>query len=377
MLKPDEILNTTHRRWPAVLRAEATGRNLFPLRIPFGRPRPTADFALLRTEIECLSASSLRSHIDWEEVDTRRWGRQRLPVRIRFNTIEELADSLGRLTELRSFRAALEEARQKCPALEPWLVEKAHRVPNYLPIWGGLVEVCAYFHAHPRPGCYARQVPVLLSTKFVEEHEGILREMLDAVLGDRANTAAESFAERFHLLVDPSQIRFRFLDPTLCAGVNWPVSDCSIPVPSFAQLQWRIPRVIIVENRDVFMCLPHIPSTLAVFGSGKAASLIPDCNWMKSTEIVYWGDCDEAGYGILSNLRRRFPQVQSLLMDQVTWCRWKHLAIPGKRDSTATASYLTAAEKAALQEILVGPWMLEQERIPPDEAERAVIAAFV
>ena len=267
--------------------------------------------------------------------------------------------------------------RQRCPALEPWLVQKAHRIPDYLSIWDSLVTVCAYFDAHPRPGCYPRQVPVLLSTKFIEEHDGILREMLDVVLGDRANTTAESFADRFHLLVDPPQIRFRFLDPTLCASVNWPVSDCSISVPSFAKLRWNIPRVIIVENRDVFMCLPDIPCTLAVFGSGKAASLIPDCDWINSTQIVYWGDCDEAGYGILSNLRCRFPQVRSLLMDQATWSRWKHLAIPGKRDSTATPSYLTAAETAALHEILVGPWMLEQERIPANEAQRAVIAAFV
>jgi|SRR5579872_1667282 len=376
MLKPDEILNLAHRRWHAVLRAEVVGRNLFPLRIPFGRPRPTADFALLRSEIECLSASPLRSHIGWEEVDTRRWGRQRLPVRVAFDTIEEFAQSLGRLSELASFRAALEEARQRCPALEPWLVEKAHRIPDYLPIWPGLVAVCAYFDTHPRPGCYARQVPVLLSTKFIEEHEGILREMLDVVLGDRANIAAESFADRFHLLVDPSQIRFRFLDLTLCASLNWPVRDCSVPVPSFANLRWSIPRVIIVENRDVFMCLPDIPRTLAVFGSGKAAALIPDCDWMKNTEIVYWGDCDEAGYGILSSLRCRFPQVRSLLMDQASWSRWKHLAIPGKRDSTATTLHLTQVEKAALQEIQVGPWMLEQEKIPADEAERAVIAAF-
>jgi hypothetical protein len=377
MLKPDEILNAAHRRWPAVLRAEAVGRSLFPLRIPFGRPRPTADFALLRDGIEHLAASSYKWHIGWEEVETRKWGKQRLPVRIGFDTIEELAESLGRRDELRSFRAAIKEARQACPPLEPWLVEKAHRIPDYLPIWNALVSVCAYFDAHPRPHCYARQIPVALSSKFIEEHEGILRDMLDVVLGDRANRTVESFADRFHLLVDHSQIRFRFLDTNLCAAVSWPVSDCSIPVPSFANLQWRIPRVIIVENRDVFLCLPEIPCALAVFGSGKAASLIPDCDWLKSTEIVYWGDCDEAGYGILSSLRCRFPQLRSLLMDQATWCRWKHLAIPGKRDCTATTTCLTVAEKAALQDVLVGPWMLEQERIPADEAARAVIAAFV
>lgn len=376
MLKPHEILDAALRRWPAVLRSEAVEKNLFPLRIPFGRPRPTADFAVLRSEIESLAAARPKWRIDWEEIETRKWGKQRWPLRIGFDSAEDLAESLGRSSELRSFRTALQEARQRCPALEPWLVEKAHRMPYYLPIWSGLVAVCAYFDAHPRPHCYSRQVPVPVGTKFIEEHEGVLREMLDVVLGDRVNAAAEIFADRFYLLVEPAQIRFRFLDPELRERVSWPVPDCSIPAPSFVQLQWNITRIIIVENRNVFICLPDVPDTLAIFGSGKGASLLPDCHWMKSSEIVYWGDCDEAGYGILSNLRRSFPQVQSLLMDRAAWCQWKHLAIHGKRDASASFSHLTDDEKTALNEVLAGPWMLEQERIPVAEAERAVITAF-
>ena len=50
--------------------------------------------------------------------------------------------------------------------------------------------------------------------------------------------------------------------------------------------------------------------------------------------------------------------------------------MPGKRDTTASLSHLTANEKAALSRVLAGPWMLEQERIPVADAERAVIAAF-
>ena len=376
MLEPHEIIDAALRRWPAVLRAEAGGKILFPLRIPFGRPRPTADFALLRSEIESLAAVSHHWRIDWEEIETRKWGRQRWPLRIGFDSVEDLADCLGRSSELRAFRTALQEAREQCPALEPWLAEKAHRIPDYLPAWSGLLAVCKYFDAHPSPRCYSRQIPVPVGTKFIEEHEGILREMLDVVLGDRVNAVAETFADRFHLLVEAAQIRFRFLDPSLSQRVGWPVRDASIPAPSFAGLQWSIPRVIVVENRNVFICLPDVPNTLAVFGSGKGASLLRDCQWMKTSEILYWGDCDEAGYGILSNLRRTFPQVQSLLMDRAAWFQWKHLAIAGKRDATASFSYLTVDEKLTLAEVLAGPWMLEQERIPAAEAERAVTKAF-
>jgi hypothetical protein len=234
------------------------------------------------------------------------------------------------------------------------------------------VAVCAWFDAHPRPQCYARQVPLPVGTKFIEEHTGILRELLDVVLGDRVNAAGTTFCERFHLLVEPPQVRFRFLDPALRARVGWRVADCAVPAPAFADLVWSIPRVLVVENRDVFLCLPEVPDTLAIFGAGKAASLLPACQWLHVADIVYWGDCDDAGYGILSSLRGHFPQVRSLLMDDRAWARWKHLAVPGKRDPMARHTHLTVAERAALEAALAGPWMLEQERIPPPDTARAI-----
>ena len=376
MLKPAEILAIASRKWPTALRAEAAGENLFPLRIPFAPPRPTADFAVLRSEIESLAKARHHWRINWQEIETRKWGRQRWPVRLEFDSIEDLATALGRSDELKSFRLALDEARQRCPPLEPWLRSKAHRIIDHLDDWHGLVAVCAFFEAHPQPLCYPRQVPVQLGTKFIEEHAGILRELLDVVLGDSVNAAAATFAERFHLRVEPPQVRFRFLDPELQIRSNWPVEDCSIPASNFASLKWSIPRVLIVENRDVFLCLPNVPRTLAVFGSGKASSLLAGCQWMNTSKIVYWGDCDEAGYGILSCLRSSFPHVRSLFMDHGAWQQWKHLAVLGKLDSSTSHSYLTVGERAALAAVLEGPWMLEQERIPSADAESAIAAAF-
>lgn len=377
MLTSEEILETARRKWPAVLRAEAAGESPFPLQIPFGRPRTTGDFSILRREIELLASSSHGWHIDWKEVQTRKWGRQRWPVRIVFNSIEEMARALGRSTELDAFRIALQTARKQCPALGPWLCAKADRVPEYLNDWSGLIAVCTYFDANPRPRCFARQIPLPVSTKFIEQHAGILGELLEAVLGDRINPGGATFEERFHLLTEPPQVRFRFLDQDLRKEEGWPVTECSVPAPVFAHLSWKIPRVVVVENRDVFLCLPQIPGTLAVFGCGKAASLLPACSWMNSADLVYWGDCDEAGYGILSTLRSHFPHLRSLLMDELAWKEWKHLAVAGKRDPAARHDRLSNAERAALNEVLAGPWMLEQERIPQSTVERSLAKAFI
>jgi hypothetical protein len=152
--------------------------------------------------------------------------------------------------------------------------------------------------------------------------------------------------------------------------------DCTISIYDLASLSWRIPRVLVVENKAVFLCLPDVPNTLAILGSGKAAALLPSCSWLQESDVVYWGDCDEAGFGILSSLRGSLPRVRSILMDDQTWRRWSRFAVPGKSDTGARFDHLTASEAEALTSVAAGSWMLEQERIPLQDVERAIMQAF-
>jgi len=64
-------------------------------------------------------------------------------------------------------------------------------------------------------------------------------------------------------------------------------------------------------------------------------------------------------------------------MDETAWREWKHLAVSGKRDQTVRHDHLSTAERAALNEVVAGPWMLEQERIPQSAIERSLAKAFV
>jgi hypothetical protein len=153
--------------------------------------------------------------------------------------------------------------------------------------------------------------------------------------------------------------------------------DCSISAGDLKSLCWSIPRVLIVENKAVFLCLPEVTNTLAILGSGKAASLLPSCRWLQNSDVVYWGDCDEAGFGILSALRERLPGVRSILMDHDTWKLWNRFAVAGRKDPGARFDHLTANETEALSAVMAGPWMLEQERIPVQEVERAIKRAFL
>jgi hypothetical protein len=141
-------------------------------------------------------------------------------------------------------------------------------------------------------------------------------------------------------------------------------------------MRWIIPRALIVENKAVFLCLPDIPNTLAILGSGKAAALLSSCKWLENSDVVYWGDCDEAGFGILSSMRALFPKVRSIFMDFESWMRWKRFAVIGRCDLTVKHAHLTSAEREALVAVKAGPWMLEQEKIPHEEVERMMKRVF-
>lgn len=376
MLTPAQVIASAEKKWPELLRDMAAQRDVFPLRLRLGRPPTTGDFTEVRRDAAALAREARGWRIEWDAVQTRKWGQQQWPARIVFDSIDDVALALGRTRELSVVRAALQEARQKLPVIEPWMRTNAHNIAQHAPYWSDLLALCAYFDANPRPGCYPRQIPAAPDTKFIEQREAILRELLDVTLGDRVNGDATSFAERFHLREEPPHVRFRFLDDTLRLRNGWPVDDCSLPTASFAALTWSVPRVLIVENRTVFLCAPDVPNTIVIWGSGKAATLLSSCGWLRNADVVYWGDCDEAGYGILSTLRDHVPHARSVLMDIHAWSRWNRLAIPGKRDVGTTSANLTAEESAARDAVIEGPWLLEQERIPPSDADVVIRSAF-
>ena len=106
-----EILDAGRRRWNDVLRAEARGEIIFPMRIRFGRPSTTADFLSLRAQIEAIADARHPWSVEWELVETRKWGKQRWPAKLTFDSVERLAKAIGRSRELVRFREALEYAR--------------------------------------------------------------------------------------------------------------------------------------------------------------------------------------------------------------------------------------------------------------------------
>lgn len=376
MLSPDDIARLCGRRYPLFLASIVTGTPFFPLEIRFGRPATTNEWETLRREITALAGRHLGYRIEWAETNTRRWGRQRFPQRVWFENEADFLHAVQKRDEVERFRANLALSRNRCPELEPWLAPNAARLVEFSDVWPDLLNVGRYFMSNPHPGLYVRELPVAVDTKFVERHQGILRNLLDFLLPEHAKTRFERFEQRFGLRFDEPLVRFRLLDPELKWRTRLPVDDLATPLSQFRTLGWSHLTVLISENKMTFLTLPPLPNALGVWGGGAAAELLSTVPWLTECRILYWGDIDVHGFHILSRLRAVFPTARSVMMSETVLERFSSFVVPARSATFDTLTGLTESEHRTYLHVQAENILLEQEKIPNSFATSEIRAAF-
>ncbi len=365
MLNPHDIRELCLRKYPDFLNSLITGDTVFPLAVRFGKPSLSKmDFASLNQEIQVLDESSLGYRIEWREINNRRWGRQRIPERVWIENEEDFLQVAGKHREVQCFKQNVALARTQCPKIIPWISTRAIKVVDHAADWPDLLNVCCYFLDHPQPCLYIRELPVPVHTKFIENHEGILAELLGFLLPPESQTNAQRFEERFGLLFDEPLIRLRILDKALNRELGIPLIDVSMPLREFQSLEWGAIQIVITENKMNFLTLPEIPRCVGVFGGGGAVGLLAKAQWLQQCNIVYWGDLDGHGFHILARLRKLFPNVESVMMDCQTLNAYAVFLVDGKPVTEDLSELMTGEEKAAYCEIIKHTKRLEQEKIP-------------
>jgi hypothetical protein len=257
--------------------------------------------------------------------------------------------------------------RRSLPELMPWLERHAPHVTASLDEWDDLLAVCRYFLEHPRPNRYARELPLPVHTKFVEENEGILRRMLDFLLPAEAIEAdAFDFARRFGLRYDEPLVRIRALDAQIQPASGWPSDDVSLPVSALEALSFEGCPVVISENKMTFLTLPTIENGLAIWGGGFKLDVLRNAEWLRTCDVYYWGDLDAHGFMMLSRLRSFLPQATSVMMDVETFETFRAFAVSGTPSESTALPNLTPSEQAVFQSLARNNLRLEQERISHD-----------
>jgi hypothetical protein len=368
MISPAEIVGKLERQYASVLQASVRGETVFPLTLPVGQI-PKKDFLQLRQSIEALKAGSKEVlgygyGIEFESVNVRGADRQTLPTRIVVDTQADYLRLLKRKREFDDFIKDVDLIRARLPDLTTWIEANPLQVIKYHGKWAQLLMVCEYFQAQPRPYLYIRELPIPVHTKFIEEYEGILRDLLDITLPAHAvDTTERHFERRYGLRYDEPLIRFRILDPELLSHYHLPFADVSVPLSAFITFDLSGRASIIVENKMSFLTLPPTRNAFAIFGSGFKVEGLASVPWLAHCPIYYWGDLDAQGFQILSLLRSTFPHVSSVMMDEQTLVLFSERVREGKATSITRLPFLSVVEHTVYEKLVQHNWRLEQEQI--------------
>jgi hypothetical protein len=327
---PADLTREVRRLWERgrILAAQITGEPVFPLRLPLRRPDAKAmaeRFDEVRTWIRALDEGSRDRRgfgyaIEWQDINHRQLGRNRIPVAALLPSEGDALRLIGKVREAEGFRTLTRQTEAQFPVLLPWLAKRPLRAMEHAGDWDRILAVLAWFCDHPNSNLYLRQIDVPnVDTKFLEVRKGLISELLDLVLlrspEENPAQSVARFEERYGLRAKPHLIRFRLLDDRLAVHG---FSDLTVPVSEFARFAPKVRHVFVTENEINGLAFPALPEALVIFGLGYSVDLLASARWMHDCNIFYWGDIDTHGFRMLDQLRARFPELQSLLMDRET-----------------------------------------------------------
>ncbi len=381
MITPDDITAKAHRLFPKVIKAWLDGEELFPHVLRSSKTLGD-DIVANISAVQALREGS-KQHVgygytvEWVERRLQSSGRNEVPQRILFETRDDLLQLTGKGDEFAAFQTAVTEIRQRLPQLESWLRTHSKQLIAAADAVPDLVAVTEWFRQNPQPNCYARELPLPVHGKFIEQNRTLLRQWFDVegVLPPHAIRSEESnFYRRYRLRDWEPLITLRCLDAATQQKFRLPCSEAAIPVDYFNSVSLDCVRVFVVENLTNLRTFPKVKSSIVLFGMGNAAVNLRALEQLPQSDVVYWGDLDVFGLRILSQFRQLVSAARSMFMDIQTCREFAYLLQTPRKEYTDVTmpALLTPHEQAAFVECNVTKLQLEQERIPHEAVRKQV-----
>lgn len=297
-------------------------------------------------------------------------------------SVPEWREALERLRETaRRFPAAStapDRAADFVSAMKSTGVLRSSRLSNE--DFERLLSLLAWLRAHPASGLFVREIPLEgIDSKWFERHRRALAALWCALFDEAF--APTDFAAAVGLRTQPKYVRIRHAAPWFGDGSPTgsydPERDALMV--TIEQLARRAPAsrtVLIVENEQTGLSLTAPRDIPILIGMGYGVAALEEIPWLSDTRILYFGDLDTHGLAILAECRKRFPQTESLLMDQATFDRFRPLAVTEARQAGPLPEALNESEAALYAELLRTQGRLEQERIPLEAVNAAISLAL-
>lgn len=405
MITPEEIQKKAERKFPDFLKWKATeilgieNEPFFPLEIKSDKGKAGGDLAERGKEIAPLIAKSKQKtgrgyELEFEEVNTRRNGRQTQIKSIKFTSEDDFLFTAKKKTEAENFKNALLVLKngllRNSQNLFFWSVHHlsdltSSREKNF---WQDICLCVNFLAQNPDTHKYIRELPVKVHTKFIENNKSLIHSLVELLQNDDDENARHSersaqhdaklsFEKAHGLKEKPVLARFRPLcknpesdeNPLRISG--FPLSEISLSLEDFCALGKTkafssFQKIFVVENEMVFLTFPPVENSLCVWGHGFTAVELKNASWLSEHGLFYFGDLDEHGFLILSDFRKYFPAAKSFCMDKATLAEFSDFRVEGKTlAGNSVPENLTAEEKEVF-EILRSDKKknrLEQERI--------------
>lgn len=363
---------------------------VFPLRLTLKKPS-SAELGNRFDEVRAWIAEIgdvAGVRIETRQVNHRLLGANEIPARAWIDDLDDAVQLAGVADDAKRLHEMAASAAHRQRAALVVLRRRPAAVVTHTDVWERLLDLVDWIEANPTPGVYLRQIDLPgIDTKFIESHRSVLTELIDTVVPaaivDPETSGSQRFERRYGFRTRPNLIRFRILDPDLQLpglGSHQPATpaDITLDATSFSRLQLdaRIDAAFLVENETSFLAFPQRARSLVIWGGGYGTERFEPARWLGLLALRYWGDIDTHGFAILDELRRRFPNVESLLMDRRTLLDHRASWGTEPRQVHRVLPRLTAEETALYDDLhrnqLGSNVRLEQERISFRRLEAAI-----
>ena len=318
--------------------------------------------------------------VEWQERQYRQLSEQRVPVKLRIFSLQQLTELLGTEQQLENWLDKISSFLQQSfvhdrhqHRLFQTLIHHLEQIERYSQQeWQWLIQLIEQLKPNIGAGLYLRALPLsAVNTKFLEQNL-LLTEVICNVLYDDEIVLAGGLLAWLDCLDSPKG--WLTIKP-VCPNVQeklggLPVFQLSTEV--LDQFELPAERIIVVENIQSGLACPNLENSIVVCGGGKNISWM-NAKWLQHKQVFYWGDIDSEGLNILSMVRQKIPHVIALMMDEATVLQFQNHMVDEPDSIFSEPQYLTADELKLFHDLRAQTFKnrrLEQERISVDWVHR-------
>lgn len=382
LLPIDVISQLRKREWENLrtLKSRLKGEKPFPIRMSLKPPRGNAaltEMMHFQEFIDSWKSFPFKTMVQWERRVFRHLSEQTIPVRLVLDDIKSLADVLGHSEQLHHWQRKISLFLSQLFAedltvqqlLFRILVDHLEEITHFTDQDGLLMmALIPQLKAGLGHGGYLRALPIsTVDTKFIETNFKIIEGVTDALHNGQVQAQGGLLAwlnckenPKGWLMVRP-----------LCDSAQKALGGLPLlQLSTDTLLDFELPasRVLVVENIQSGLALPHMPDTIAVFGGGKNVAWM-SASWLSSKKVAYWGDLDSEGLNILSDVRSKISSVKPLMMDEKTIMLFKERMVEAPVSISSEPLALAPEELRLFRNLRSGEYgytRLEQERLSTD-----------